>query len=422
MLGQGEPEGVNMQHAVHNHATIRLANRTDVSGRVTADEVNLDRFHNRIPKVCALVAATLIPSSLRWMSLFPVLIVPQVLWAAQSAPAIPQPTPQTWFATVGAQSNDKGRQALAFLPNEIWIHAGDSITWRFDVDEVHTVTFIPDSEPRPFFQMITGSLSGSQFPDPKLPETTVVSSPGQLPDIPGTQHPAFVKGATFTVNFPTPGNYKQVCLFHNNMTGVVHVLDENAPLPYNQDFYDRQAADQRRDLLSDRDGRSVAACRECAAHDSLRARVVAAGTGEISATAGGTQTLAVMRFQADQIFIRAGDTVEWTNQNPVEPHTVTFGTVSFVLGTSPFPNDLTMHPDPDGALHAVITSPADNVSSGIISAAAEDPNSMGNQKPLGLTRFRATFPNPGTFPYRCLLHDDVGMKGVVFVFPKVPSQ
>jgi hypothetical protein len=133
-----------MQHAVHNVA--RVADRTDVSGRVTADEVNLDRFYNRIRKVYALVAATLIPSSLRWISLFAFLIVPEVLWSAPSAPATPQPTPgKTWFATVGAQSNDKGRQALAFLPNEIWIQAGDSITWTFDVDEVHTVTFIPDS-------------------------------------------------------------------------------------------------------------------------------------------------------------------------------------------------------------------------------------------------------------------------------------
>ena len=49
-----------MQHVVHNPATIRMADRTDLSSRVTADEVNLDRFHNRIRKVCALVAATLI--------------------------------------------------------------------------------------------------------------------------------------------------------------------------------------------------------------------------------------------------------------------------------------------------------------------------------------------------------------------------
>src|ERR1700746_297051 len=123
---------LNMQRIVLNRATIEAADTTEVSGRVTANEVNLDRFHNRI---CALVAA-LIPSSLHWMLLFAVLIVPQVLWGDQ------------WSATVGAQSGDKGRQALAFLPNEIWIHPDDSITWQFDVDEIHTVTFLTDGQTR----------------------------------------------------------------------------------------------------------------------------------------------------------------------------------------------------------------------------------------------------------------------------------
>src|SRR2546430_17245536 len=56
-----------------------------------------------------------------------------------------------WNATVGAQSNDKGFQAMAFLPNEIWIHAGDRITWTFDADEIHTLTFLIADQPRPFF-------------------------------------------------------------------------------------------------------------------------------------------------------------------------------------------------------------------------------------------------------------------------------
>ena len=47
-----------MQHAVHKCATIRGADRMVVSGRATADEVNLDRFHNRVRMVCASVAAT----------------------------------------------------------------------------------------------------------------------------------------------------------------------------------------------------------------------------------------------------------------------------------------------------------------------------------------------------------------------------
>jgi polyhydroxyalkanoate synthesis regulator phasin len=54
-----------MQCAVHNRATIRVANRTDLSDRAAADEVN-HRFHNRIRKVCALVGATLILPALAY--------------------------------------------------------------------------------------------------------------------------------------------------------------------------------------------------------------------------------------------------------------------------------------------------------------------------------------------------------------------
>jgi len=54
----------------------------------------------------------------------------------------PQLLSAQWNATIGAQSQDLGRQGLAFLPNEIWIHAGDSITWTMeDPMTLHTVTF-----------------------------------------------------------------------------------------------------------------------------------------------------------------------------------------------------------------------------------------------------------------------------------------
>ena len=69
---------------------------------------------------------------------------------------------------------------------------------------------------------------------------------------------------------------------------------------------------------------------------------------------------------------------------------------------------------------SVVTPSAPNASSGIIAAAAQDTVSGNPQTPLGLTRFRVTFPDPGTFPFFCLLHDDLGMKGMVIVFPKVP--
>jgi plastocyanin len=233
-----------------------------------------------------------------------------------------------------------------------------------------------------------------------------VSSTGDLASI--------AKGDTFRVQFLKTGDFKLVCLFHENMTGVVHVLEKNAPLPHSQDFYDRQAADQRRDLLSDGDGRLVAAGEqhgECAAPDSLKARVVTAGIGEISATAGGTQTLSVVRFIGDKIQIRAGDTVEWTNQDPVTPHTVTFGAEPANI-FAPSPDPLPV--DAEGVPHVVINSPIDSFSSSIIRATLQD--QTGNaQTALGFTRFRATFPNPGTFPYKCTLHDTLGMTGTVVV-------
>jgi hypothetical protein len=46
-----------MQNAKHNRATISAAERTEVSGRVIALKVNLERFHDRIRTACALVAA-----------------------------------------------------------------------------------------------------------------------------------------------------------------------------------------------------------------------------------------------------------------------------------------------------------------------------------------------------------------------------
>jgi len=52
-----------MPRAMLDRATMRVADTTYVSGRVTADEVNLDRIRNSIREVCAFVAGTLSPPS-----------------------------------------------------------------------------------------------------------------------------------------------------------------------------------------------------------------------------------------------------------------------------------------------------------------------------------------------------------------------
>jgi plastocyanin len=301
-----------------------------------------------------------------------------------------------WHATVGAQSPQKGRQALAFFPNELWIHQGDSINWKFEAGEIHTVTFLatqPAAQVRPPFQGFCPSSDPSTFDG-----STCVSTP------------PLVEGSTFTVTFPTPGNYKLVCLVHPDMTGVVHVLERSMPLPHTQDFYDDEAEAQRHVLLSDADRDEDEAK---PAHHHVSEQQVIVGGGEISTNAGGASTLSIMRFVRDPMIIHAGQTVEWASDDPEDPHTITFGTEP---AGDPFPPSSNVTVDADGARHAVINSPSDSVHSGFIAAAPQDRTGL-EPSPLSATRFRVTFTHPGIYPYICALHDELGMKAKVIVLP-----
>jgi plastocyanin len=289
----------------------------------------------------------------------------------------------------GAESNNHGRQALAFLPNEIWIHAGDSISWTFNTDEIHTVTFLDEGQVRPPFPVgCPGfSPSGAIFDG-----STCVTSP------------PFVSGQTFSVLFPTAGNFKLVCLVHEDMTATIHVLDTSVPLPHEQSFYDRQAARQAQDLLSAPDLLS---------NHHHGGNQVAVGIGKVVATPGGHDTVSLLRFVEPELVIHAGQTVEWGNNDPVTPHTITFGEEP---EGNPAPPSGNVSVDADGARHATISSPADDVHSGFIVSAPQERIGL-PQAPLGTTRFRVTFTNPGVYPYICALHDDLGMKGRIIVLP-----
>jgi len=292
-----------------------------------------------------------------------------------------------WQATVGAQNNDEGMQALAFLPNEMWIHAGDSIAWTFPTDEIHTVTFLKDGQVRPRFQDGCPGYGGNSFDG-----TVCLSTPPLL------------AGATYTVTFPATGNFKLVCLVHANMTAVVHVFPTSAALPHDQDFYDKEAAREQSALLTDK----------VHDHEPTSKNAVTSGDGDVVANAGGSSTASHLRFTSDKAVIHVGETVEWTNEDPVTRHTITFGTEP-PTPLLPFPSPNVTN-DTDGARHAMIGSTTDNVHSGFIVSAPQERIGLA-QAPLGVTRFRVTFTHAGVYPYICALHDDLGMKGKVTVLP-----
>ena len=101
----------------------------------------------------------------RWSFALAVLIAPGAVCAA------------TWRATAGTQSTDEGIQALAFLPNGLWVHVGDSITWTFPTPEIHTVTFLEqDTNPEQTDPLAQGSPEGAV--------------PGQRPMTPASTAPS----------------------------------------------------------------------------------------------------------------------------------------------------------------------------------------------------------------------------------------
>ncbi len=314
-----------------------------------------------------------------------------------------------WRASVGAQSPDLGSQALAFLPNELWIHAGDSILWTHASTEIHTVTFLKPGQVRPpNFGPTFGVPVGcpGDTPDGAAFDGSSCVNSGLLGQGPVTVGPGL---QTYSVTFPSPGNFKFVCLVHADMNGTVHVLNPSVPLPHDQAFYDKEAAQQGATLVGQTSGlRGLA---NSGNENEGDVADVTAGVGAIvTMTGAGSQTLSLSRFLQDTIVVRVGDTVEWTNHDPTTGHTVTFGTEP----ADPRPPSLNVSVSPDGARQAVIRSTADSANSGLLLPAPQDRPGLA-QSPLGVTRFRVTFTAPGTFNYICSLHDNLGMHGTVIV-------
>jgi plastocyanin len=256
-------------------------------------------------------------------------------------------------------------------------------------------------------------------------------------------------GAAYTVQFPTQGNFKLVCLIHSSMNGTVHVLPPGSALPYQQPAYDLQSA-----------GRVLNVATNLVPSDLIlnggnRIYTV----GKLVSTGGGWQYGSEFRFldptgsvitKSHPLVVRKGQTVEFTNLDPVEPHTITFGCptddadcptgggpgafvdTSGALGTAV-----------DGARFAVMNAPfdpaneqirdansKDGINSGLLIAQAQDratgtsplSGTPGTSVPLAqvsptLNRFRVTFNALGSYRFICELHDEVGMIGWVKVVP-----
>jgi plastocyanin len=295
--------------------------------------------------------------------------------------------PVAWQAGVGTASDNQAIQVNHFLPGDLTVDVGDTITWNLNSGEFHTVTFLSGAEAPPLVIVGPGG--------PELNPAAVAPSGSASYDGTGIHSSGLlVLGQQYTLGFTKAGSYPFLCLVHTGMRGTVHVQDAGAAYPKSQAQYDTEARVSGNRLTAA--GRTLEA-RTLAAARSSGAGQAAVGTGAL----GDDGSLAVMRFLPGRMVVHVGDTVQWTNHDPETPHTITFGEEP---PGGPLGAFL-----PSGAAvpgHVTLTSPDEDANSGFVGAGL----------PFG-TQFSATFAGPGTYHFICALHDDLGMKGTIVVLP-----
>jgi plastocyanin len=196
--------------------------------------------------------------------------------------------------------------------------------------------------------------------------------------------------------------YHFLCAFHRDMYGTLTVLPSAAKLP-STDANNQKVAQR----FEQADIASATRLAKSAGKVADRRDGVAAGVGQTSVQ--GLGAAAVLRFLPATVEIGAGQSVTFINEDINAPHTVTFGPElpdPFGPGFRPYGGN-------------VVSSPGQSLNSGfLISRELIDYVNADAILPPGFVVRRSvtfTFPNPGTYPFICALHDELGMVGTVIV-------
>jgi plastocyanin len=277
--------------------------------------------------------------------------------------------PRTWHVSVGVETKDHAIQGMAFLPGEIWVNQGDTVVWTSHAGEIHTVTFLATGQTRPPFNPGDPSqvlqVGGSHYDGHSYFNSGLILG-----------NPAAGLPTSYSLTFDTTGNFTFICLVHSMMSGTVHVRAAGTEYPFSQAQYDRKARVAGNRLLAH--GRHL----EAVAREHSNSHNVTLGIGD--------GTVMVARYIPDSIHIDVGDTVTFRNRDSETPHTVTFGAEPADGGFAPYGGH-------------VFTG--QNLNSGFLGA---DPHWFG-------TSISLTFATAGTYQFRCVLHDDLGMLFTVVV-------
>ena len=327
--------------------------------------------------------------------------------------------PQTYTVLVGFENPHQGYDVMGYFPNIVTIHVGDTVHWKINSIELHTVTF----------------LAGSAAPELIVPSELV---PGADPNIsplilnPTVADPAAPAGGTydggtyansglmgfesweyqdFSLTFTQAGTYDYICLVHGAiMSGQVVVKDRQESIPTPE-----QSAALGKMQIAEQLAKVPGVLKAAKAQVKPDVKNPDGSTTHYVTLGYADGPIDVLQFFPDKVKASPGDTVVWEmSPDNDAPHTVTF------LNGAPSPDLVIVVPQPNAPplLYAnpgtfFPYQPGEELTrSGVYNSGVANPI------PGEFYSLKIGDMAPGLQPFVCLLHDESGMTGVLMVTPK----
>jgi plastocyanin len=344
------------------------------------------------------------------------IVILSFLFAGQaSAATMVANSAQTYTVLVGAENLSHASGVMAFFPAMLHIHVGDTVLWKQNTHEIHTVTFLAGLEPPaliipapdpfpPGSFMLNPQVAFPFAPQDGMYDGSTYANSGIMSTDPGNP-------TQFSLTFTQEGTFNYICLVHGiMMSGTVVVVPPSTQIP-------SPAAVS---------GQAQLMIKQQLAHaNALFGQAMAAvpapqhnpdGTTNFTVLIGWSQgQYDLMDFFPGKLVVHPGDTVTFMlSPTNVAPHTVTFlngfPDISFItpVPNPPGPPILLINPDVMNPINPGQPLTRDMVySSGLLDPLAPGPKS-----------YTLTIGNiSGDISYQCLLHDTSGMVAMLKVVP-----
>jgi len=337
--------------------------------------------------------------------------------ASYAATKAPASRARTFRIMVGMENSQIGIGINAFFPDSVTIHVGDTVRWRQNSNEIHTVTFLAGTTPAALIIPATDAGAPST-PSPLLFNPVAVNPAAPASNLydgttyanSGLMGREEGQAEEFSLTFTKEGTYDYMCLVHGvMMSGRVAVVAPETAI-----FSPLQVIAEGEKQMVEKFGQVPDVLRAAEAQIEPPAKNPN-GTVTHHVMIGYAEgQIALMQFFPATLSVRPGDTVVWemAAHNDM-PHTVTF------LNHEPEPSLVIPVPQPSGPplLYAnpAVFFPSEPSSEltrhGIYNSGVMDPV-PGTTYTLVMGDMTLGFQ-----PYVCQLHDTSGMTGTLIVLP-----